>query len=661
MFSDNHKISDRQLQALLLTDWIGKIVLLQPGLAREYWGSAVFWGTVAGLILTAVFLLLIMRSAWSSPVDYYSYIKRHEGKTAAVVLYLVYGIYFLEQTILLLFLCGEIAEIYLLPDTARPVLMLLPAVVGYFLARGGLEIRGRVSELLAWLMAVVLLLLLLLALFQIQPAQLLEAVSFGQITQSSSALQGSGNIASLSGIAQGSGNITSLSAIAQGSGSTASLPAIFRELPTELAGIGACICLTTAGFGSIWAIPLVLPGAEQKKGWKKKLYLAFGMAGIFLLLVYLAGYGTFGSAGMKRLSWPIISLMSCVNLQGMFLQRWDVLLTALLLVSLFLSVGSGIYYTEKVIMTLWENASEQRLLRKQGNAGEQRLLREQGNAGEQRLLREQENTGRRRTRVRLCCLALAYLLALKIRDWEQALFFYERISLWFCVPVLTLMVLLVRRKRRTKAAVGILAVFAAASFWLTGCSARELESRCFPLALEISVNDGQLVLGCAWPTVKENGGKQSQDNTAGSNEKAAEEIEEKAGQGNGKENENGIRYDLVNDDKITRVAGKSLEEAVKNVQSLRDKYVDYSQVKAILWGYSLENNPELKQEVLEWLENDPAFSRNILIFQGETQDLSLETIQEHAQGQPGAYLENLYKNNELFQKYTRTLAEVLYE
>ena len=208
---------------------------------------------------------------------------------------------------------------------------------------------------------------------------------------------------------------------------------------------------------------------------------------------------------------------------------------------------------------------------------------------------------------------------------------------------------------------GILAVLAAASFLLTGCSARELESRCFPLVLEINVNDGQLVLGCAWPTVKENGGKQSQDNTAGSNEKAAEEIEEKAGQGNGKESENSIRYDLVNDDKITRVTGKSLEEAVKNIQSLRDKYVDYSQVKAILWGYSLENNPELKQEVLEWLENDPAFSRNILIFQGETQDLSLETIQEHAQGQPGAYLENLYKNNELFQKYTRTLAEVLYE
>ena len=633
MFSDNHKISDRQLQALLLTDWIGKIVLLQPGLAREYWGSAVFWGTVAGLILTAVFLLLIMRSAWSSPVDYYSYIKRHEGKTAAVVLYLVYGIYFLEQTILLLFLCGEIAEIYLLPDTARPVLMLLPAAVGYFLARGGLEIRGRVSELLAWLLAAVLFLLLLLAVFQIHPAQLLEAVSFGQMTL-------------LSGASQGSGNIASLSGIAQGSGSTASLPAISRELPTELAGIGACICLTTAGFGSIWAIPLVLPGAEQKKGWKKKLYLAFGMAGIFLLLVYLAGYGTFGSAGMKRLSWPIISLMSCVNLQGMFLQRWDVLLTALLLVSLFLSVGSGIYYTEKVVMTVWENASEQRLLRKQENAGEQR---------------KQENAGRIRARVRLCCLALAYLLALRIRDWGQALFFYERISLWFCVPVLTLMVLLVRRKRRTKAAVGILAVLAAASFLLTGCSARELESRCFPLVLEINVNDGQLVLGCAWPTVKENGGKQSQDNTAGSNEKAAEEIEEKAGQGNGKESENSIRYDLVNDDKITRVTGKSLEEAVKNIQSLRDKYVDYSQVKAILWGYSLENNPELKQEVLEWLENDPAFSRNILIFQGETQDLSLETIQEHAQGQPGSYLENLYKNNELFQKYTRTLAEVLYE
>lgn len=103
-----------------------------------------------------------------------------------------------------------------------------------------------------------------------------------------------------------------------------------------------------------------------------------------------------------------------------------------------------------------------------------------------------------------------------------------------------------------------------------------------------------------------------------------------------------------------------MAEAVKNVQSLQDRYVDYSQVKAILWRSGLKENPQLEREVLLWLEENPAISGNILVFRGKTQDLSLEIIQEHAQGQPGDYLENLYRNNEEFQNYTCTLNDLLY-
>ena len=117
---------------------------------------------------------------------------------------------------------------------------------------------------------------------------------------------------------------------------------------------------------------------------------------------------------------------------------------------------------------------------------------------------------------------------------------------------------------------------------------------------------------------------------------------------------------IINGDKITRVTGSSLEDALKNMQGLRDQFVDYSQVQAILWGRGLEASPELRQEILTWLEEDPAFSGNILVFQGKTRDLDLETVQEHAQGQPGDYLKNLYKNNERFQEYTITLRELLY-
>lgn len=601
MFSNNRRISDRQLQALLLADWIGKMVLLLPGLAGGYSGLDLFTGTVLGLLLAAGGLLLILRGAWSAPVDYYTYVKKQEGRAAAGILYLVYGVYFLAQTVLLLFLCGEIASVYLLPEYTRPVLMVLPLVVGYFLARGGLEIRGRVSEMLAWVLAAVLLAMLLLAAVQIEPARLWEAVQPAE-----NSLGGTG-----------------------------------QPLRMDLSGIFWCVGLTASGFGSILTIPLVLPETEQRKGWKKKLYLAFCMAGIFLLLVYLCGYGIFGAAGMKRLSWPMITLMTSIDFHGIFFQRWDVFLTALLLVSLFLSTGNGIYYMERIVLTLREQQRNRKRGRQTTEAGDLTGVNSGGGS------------------VRIGCAVLAYLLAWGAGSWERIRFFYERVAIWFCVPVLALFVLLVKRKRRTKAVAGVLALLTVAAFLLTGCGARELESRRFPLVLELDAKKGELILGCAWPTVKENGGKQSQEDGMGGGEKSPE-AQAGSEQDAASENTDKQGVELVNDERITRAAGAGMAEAVKNVQSLQDRYVDYSQVKAILWRSGLKENPQLEREVLLWLEENPAISGNILVFRGKTQDLSLEIIQEHAQGQPGDYLENLYRNNEEFQNYTCTLNDLLY-
>ena len=48
-----------------------------------------------------------------------------------------------------------------------------------------------------------------------------------------------------------------------------------------------------------------------------------------------------------------------------------------------------------------------------------------------------------------------------------------------------------------------LAVFCLTLFlFLTGCSARELETRAFPLALEVGALEGDVVLACAGPTQK---------------------------------------------------------------------------------------------------------------------------------------------------------------
>lgn len=200
------------------------------------------------------------------------------------------------------------------------------------------------------------------------------------------------------------------------------------------------------------------------------------------------------------------------------------------------------------------------------------------------------------------------------------------------------------KKSRIKKAV----VLIGSIFLLGGCGARELESRRFPTVLEIQTKEDQLLFACAWPAQKQEGGKTSEQTLSG--EHTQKEENNAAGQEN----------QLVNNEQITRVSGASMQEVLDQMQSLQEKYVDYSQVKAIIWGKDLVKKSQLYEEVTQWLEENPQFAGNILVFQGKTQDVSLETIQEKAQGKPGFYLENLYKNNAEFQKYTKTLKEILF-
>lgn len=253
------------------------------------------------------------------------------------------------------------------------------------------------------------------------------------------------------------------------------------------------------------------------------------------------------------------------------------------------------------------------------------------------------------------------------------------------------------------------------SFILTGCTARELETRSFPLALEIGVSEGQLVWACAWPygaagSGEEAGGEDKEEEKWGEENEKEENGEELSREDMGEEKslveenpswerdgaeeddgkETGdeklqeeqpkqseekstekvendtlesqkINKELqINNREITCVAAPTIEEAVRAVQNFQDRYVDYSQVKAILWDRSLKEDPEMERQVLRWLEENPVFARNILIFDVEKDDLNLEMVQQRSQGQPGSYLENLYKNNDRYREHTRTLEEVLY-
>lgn len=75
-------------------------------------------------------------------------------------------------------------------------------------------------------------------------------------------------------------------------------------------------------------------------------------------------------------------------------------------------------------------------------------------------------------------------------------------------------------------------------------------------------------------------------------------------------------------------------------QAMSSKYVDYGHVKAVILSEDAAQDGEALKEILSYLENNPVFARNILVFVGDKEVCHLAQEDEKL----GLYLEDLAKN-----------------
>lgn len=145
--------------------------------------------------------------------------------------------------------------------------------------------------------------------------------------------------------------------------------------------------------------------------------------------------------------------------------------------------------------------------------------------------------------------------------------------------------------------------------FLCGCTARELEDRSFPLAMELELLEGKLY--------------------------------------------GGFGSDLV--------AAENVEAIKRETQQKLDKYLDLGHVKVIVMGKNLLAEKEKAEEILRELEQMPAISGNCMIFSYEykEQESYLKKLEEAGKN-PGEYLSDLEKNNPYKKSSSaKTLAELL--
>lgn len=298
MFSDNQKISGRQLNRMLILDIFGVSSLLLPTGLADIAGRDGIFAIAAGTLAGILYLLLLMQIIRNMESDFFAFAKSRCGWFLADVMALFFLLHFLLSTIFLLQLLGELVGGTLLEDSPRWLVMLLMLLICAYAARNGMEERGRAGEVLFWFLGIPLLIMLLLSLGKVSLDNLAPLV------------------------------VTPFGAVARG-------------------GYAVFLCFTVCV-----VLLFAAPHISKRKQVLTPAVAALAAAGAVNLAIYAILLGVFKVNGLRSQDWPVITLMSIVEFPGNFLRRLDAVMAAVWILSLFALISTMVFYGKYLLRTV---------------------------------------------------------------------------------------------------------------------------------------------------------------------------------------------------------------------------------------------------------------------------------------------------------------------
>lgn len=320
MFSENGKISSRQIKRLFVFDLFGAASLLLPAqLAEE--GGLGFFMIAAGALLAGLYLWLVIACLNRAGQDYMAYLKQGWGSLLARLLYLCYASICITACAWSAKLLAELMSDSLLDGQEYPAALFLILLLALYGGSAGIEARARIYEILFWVLVIPLAAMLALCIRQVQVIQWFP----------------------LSGNAGGG------------------------SVGRFFLGAGRCF----AAFLPLTFLLFLVPHVKDKKKSGKAAAWALAISAIAIAVIYLILLGIFGSSALAREEYPAITLMGMVKIPGDFLKRLDAVMVGVWFFTLYALVGSSLYYGVA--------AMRKALMKQAGQAGASRKARKEYN------------------------------------------------------------------------------------------------------------------------------------------------------------------------------------------------------------------------------------------------------------------------------------------
>lgn len=305
MFSENDKISIRQLQALLILDLFGTGVVTLPRQTVNAAGNDAYIAVLLGSIIMAVFTLVFTTLG-----------QRYTDKTVVEIsqMLLTRPIGLLISLVLavkimigagleLRIFCEMIGQsmLFRTPIFVTALAMLL--ICGYVSAIG-YECRARTGEILFVFVFVPFLILMLLAVFTADYSNLRPVLSH-----------------STSDIAKGA-------------------------------------WYTILSFQGLEFLFLVFPYLQRPKKAKRGMLEAGFIIAFFMTLITLLTIAVFGQYSVVNKLFPVLQMMDSLQLPGSFLDRQDIFMLWFWVVSIFASVSAALFFVTILFERMQQNRNK---------------------------------------------------------------------------------------------------------------------------------------------------------------------------------------------------------------------------------------------------------------------------------------------------------------
>ncbi len=292
MFSSNTKISIRQLQILLILDIFGMGITFLPKKMVEFAGQNGWICVVFGSILACFCVWILTSLAEKFPNDsFVTYCGKIVTKPVAYIITAGFVVKIILTVSMELRIFSEIVKQTILFNTPYYVISICMLLLGAYGALKGYESRGRIAEILIFIIFIPLFII------------------FGFV--------------------------------ASGADYTNLLP--FWDFNNKSLILGSVVSLFM--FSGIEFVLLAYPYLNNSKKAKKESIKAVVFIGIIMSVITLVTIAKFGPFDIKNQIWPVLELMNTVDIPGAFLERQDAIVMSFWIMSVFIIINAGIFFS----------------------------------------------------------------------------------------------------------------------------------------------------------------------------------------------------------------------------------------------------------------------------------------------------------------------------